>query len=163
MDDPDVFPCPRCGKEIYHAQTYCPHCSLELYPQDDDPAPPAPAAPRRRQVPWWMSCGLIALGAPVVLITFLLLVLRMKLSVWFLITLDGIITVVVGLVVMIRYHFLRARAAAEENSLYLDLLQRVHFNQDRAQYLLTEEAAQAPDASRRRLLQRVIAKLDGEE
>ncbi len=113
-DDPDVFPCTRCGKAIYHAQTYCPHCGLELYPQGGDEVPAAPVIPAPRQPSFFRQCWRRLIGLE-----------------------------------------------ARENNLYLELLQRVNFNQERAQYLLDAERALAPEVSRSRLLTRVIAKLDG--
>ncbi len=46
----EMFECIRCGAQVYHAASQCPHCGLELYPEEleelevehlpDEPLPP---------------------------------------------------------------------------------------------------------------------------
>ena len=47
MMDDEFFECIRCGAQVYHAASQCPHCGLELYPDEiaeeqasDEPLPP---------------------------------------------------------------------------------------------------------------------------
>ena len=44
--DNDIFECIRCGAQVYHAASQCPHCGLDLYPEEleeehvpDEPLP----------------------------------------------------------------------------------------------------------------------------
>ncbi len=66
MPDDDIFECIRCGKRVYHAANYCPHCGLELYPEPeeaDEATPAARAGQRGGRAARWRGLALLVLLA----------------------------------------------------------------------------------------------------
>ncbi|MHB9133080.1 MAG: hypothetical protein ACYDBB_18585 [Armatimonadota bacterium] len=129
--DADTFECIRCGKTIYHAATYCPHCGLELYPEGDDEESTVEDAERQ---PEPRRCP-----------PFIARILK------------GVVGERIFRNLFHRTHHQNAQVAKEDD-LYLELLQRLDFDHARVQRLLEQERTTAQSIDRCELLRRAIGR-----
>lgn len=229
----EMFECIRCGAQVYHAALHCPHCGLDLYPEEIDgdalPEDPLPPLTMRRFSPGsalficailsafltyaWLPLhivfpytgGLAAQAIPLIAGSIAALaagygtcaLLRKMRPLHGLLlgafsTLNAVVLVafwremafsqalfhpltleilalclLCGIAGQFTYAHLLHRAnhpapapESAEDSLYVNLLHRVGFDQARLERLVEQERRSAPRASRNDLLSRAIARWD---
>jgi hypothetical protein len=128
--DDEIFPCIRCGADVYHAANVCPQCGLELYPAEEaDEELPLITPPRPPARP-------------------------------------GLLRRLLGAFTGRHASGRLARAPLDpptpgEDTLYIELLQRAHYDADTVARLLAHERTRAAGPTpRATLLRRAIARWD---